>query len=131
MHFESMYWVRRCLPPVVFGINITVCSGYPRPAYPSVVGLLLLIHIMKRFNPLLLIFLCFCSMFTCVCVCVCYCGAAFLHVYLYFILLPLKFHCIPIVHLFSILWHYFICCYISLISTLHCEVEIFIPLFFL
>jgi len=140
MHFESRYWVRRCLPLVVFGTSITICSGYPRPAYPSVVGLLLLIHVMKRFNPLLLIFLCFC--FVCVCVCVrarvracvrggqAVGGASFLHVHLNFILLPLKYHHIPIVHVFFILWHYFICCYISLISTLHCEVEIFIPLFF-
>ena len=134
MNFESMYWVRRCLPPIVFGISITICSGYLRPAYPSVVGLLLLIHVMKRFNPLLLIFLCFYSMCICVCVCVCVCvcyrGAAFLHVHLYFMLLPLKYHCIPIVHLFSILWHYFICCYINLISTLHYEVEIFVPFYY-
>jgi len=74
MHFESMYSVRRCLPPVVFGISITICASYPRPAYPLVDGLLILIHVMKRFNPLLLV------------LCVC---AEFLHVHLYFILLPL------------------------------------------
>ena len=68
-----VYWVSRCLPTVVFGISITICSGYPRPAYPSVVGLLLLIHCMKRFNPLLLIVLCFLPCVR-VCVCVCVCG---------------------------------------------------------
>ena len=74
MRFESMYWVRWCLPLLVFGISITICSGYPRPAYPSVVGLLL-IHVMKRFNSLLLIFLYFsvprARARACVCVCVC------------------------------------------------------------
>jgi hypothetical protein len=34
--------------------------------------------------------------------------AAHMHMHLYFISLPSKYHCIPTIHLFSILWHYFI-----------------------